>query len=305
MKKVAVIIINYNSTDFTISCINSILEKTPESFEYGIVVVDNNSQIAAYEHLQEALKDNNKVGIYRSKINLGFSGGNMFGLQHAQAGYYFFLNNDCELLNDNLSMLYDFMQQHPEAAIACGQMFNTDLSPHHSFNYLPELSLKLFGSGIVRLFNKESYPKKKATYTQPLKVPLLTGAALFVDYKKLSEVSGLDTNYFLYCEEEDLARKLKDKGYSCYLVPEAKFVHHMGQSTSRSYDIEKEYYISLLYYHRKHNNYLAYLLFKGLYFFKNFRKLYKGSLYLKLSLFILRGAPMKYSLKHRQQIAPR
>ncbi|WP_187264245.1 glycosyltransferase family 2 protein [Pontibacter beigongshangensis] len=304
MKKVAVVIINFNSSDFTINCVRSILEKTPADFDYGIVVIDNNSQIADYTRMQQSLQAISQVTIFRSRINVGFSAGNMLGVQLVQAEYYFFLNNDCEFLNDNISLLYNFMQQNTDVGVACGQMYNTNHSPHHSFGYLPTLGLMLFGTSFMRIFGSGVLPSKTTAYSRPLKVPFVTGASMFVDFQKLSEVGGLDTNYFLYCEEEDIAKKMKDKGYFCYLLPAAQFIHHMGKSTSRNFDIEKEFYISRLYYHRKHNNMLAYQAFKLLHFFRNFRKFYKDAIYARLAFFILIGAPLRYSLRHRQQISP-
>jgi len=303
MKQVAVIIINFNSSAFTVDCINSIAEKTAPGLSYEIIVVDNNSAVGDYAALVQQTKEFQNLSIHRSIVNLGFSGGNMFGLQFANAAYCFFLNNDCVLLNDNLSILYTFMQEHPDAGLCCGQMYNSDRSFHHSFGYFPAISLKLLGSSGSRLFSSEAYPKRKIKYSAPLRVPLVTGAAMFVDFRKLAEIGGFDTNYFLYCEEEDLAIRLQKRGYTCYLQPKAEFIHHMGKSTSPGYAILRENYISLLYYHRKHHNYAAYTLFKLLYFFKNIKKFYKGAVYAKLAFFILQGAPLAYSLKHSQKIS--
>ena len=125
---------------------------------------------------------------------------------------------------------------------------------------------------------------------------------MFVDYSKFARIGGFDTNYFLYCEEEDIAKKMNTNGFSVFLVPDAKFIHHMGKSTSRNLDIEKENYISLLYYHKKHSNSVIFILHKVFYFFKNIKKFYKHIDYVKLSIFILCGAKMKYSLKHKQKL---
>jgi len=302
MKQVAVIIINFNSSAYTVDCINSIIKETAPGLSYEIIVVDNNSAATDYETLLQQTEGYPNLSIHRSIVNLGFSGGNMFGLQFANAAYCFFLNNDCVLLNDNLSILYTFMQEHPDAGLCCGQMYNSDMSFHHSFGYFPAISLKLLGSSAARLFSAGAYPKRKVKYSEPVQVPLVTGAAMFVDFRKLAEIGGFDTNYFLYCEEEDVAKRLQQKGYTCYMQPEAKFIHHMGKSTSRNYAILRENYISLLYYHRKHHTYLAYTLFKFIYFFKNIKRFYKGLIYIKLAFFILKGAPLTYSLKHSQKI---
>jgi len=302
MVQVSVIIINYNSHAFTAACLQSIQQHTAANLTYEIIVVDNNSELEDYRQLELVCKQNDRVKLIRSILNLGFSGGNMVGLQAATGAYIYFLNNDCELLNDNLSQLYQFMQGQPGAGACTGQMYYGNLAFHPSFGYFPTVALRLLGSGLLRFFSPASYPAKQKKYEQPLAVPLITGAAMFVDREKLAEIGGFDINYFLYCEEEDLCWRLRRQGYGIYLVPRAQFKHHMGKSTIRNFPIELENYISLLYYHRKFNSYPSYLVLKLVYFLKNIRKVFRNLLYFKLAIYILLGAPLKYSLKHKQKL---
>jgi GT2 family glycosyltransferase len=303
MIQVSVIIINFNSSGFTAACIGSLKAHTAPGLAYEIIVVDNNSKPEDYQQLVQSCEGTAGVKIIRSIVNLGFSGGNMLGLQAAKGAYLYFLNNDCEVLNDNLSLLYAFMQARREVGVCTGQMHDGNLAFHHSFNYFPTLPLRLLGSAVLRLFSPDRYPDKKLAYKQPLAVPAITGAAMFIDREKFAVLGGFDTTYFLYCEEEDVCLRMRQRGYAVYLVPAARFKHHMGKSTTRNFPIELENYISLLYYHRKFNSYPAYLVFKLLYFFKSIRKVFRHRLYGKLAFYILLGAPMKYSLKHKQQLS--
>jgi GT2 family glycosyltransferase len=303
MKKVSVVIINYNSSEYTIECVKSITELTPRDFTYEIIVVDNNSQSSDLDVLIASVQDIEVVKIVKSQINLGFSGGNMKGVSCSDAKYIFFLNNDCVLLNNNLSILYHFMQANADAGICTGQMFNTDMSFHHSFNYFPTVKLKLFGSSLLRFLSPSRYPSKKVVYKSAIRVPFVTGAAMFIDFKIFSEIGGFDTHYFLYCEEEDICFRLKKNGYAAYLVPEARFIHHMGKSTKRNLDFEYENYISLFFFFKKHFSYVEYMILKSIYFFKNIRKFYRNPDYVKLAMFILKGAPEKYSLRYKQKNA--
>ena len=299
MNKVSIIIINYNSSNFTINCINSIYKYTPIEFNYEIIIIDNNSENNDYAKLKEFIGEK-EITFFRTKINIGFSGGNMQGVHLANAEYYYFLNNDCVLLNDNLSILYDFMKSEKSAGICVGQMYNPDNTFHHSFNYFPTLSLKLVGSGILRLFNPLGFPKRKVEYLSPIQVPYVTGAGMFIDASKLTLIGGLDTNLFLYHEEEDIAMSFKKKNFKCFLVPTAKFIHFRGQSTKINYSVIQEDYISLLYYFRKHYSFLKYNSLKLNYFIKIIKKSFKNTAFLKLAIFVLCGAPMKYSLRFKQ-----
>jgi GT2 family glycosyltransferase len=301
MNIVSIVIINYNSSKYTLACIGSILKQTKQDLQYEVIIVDNASSENDFGNLKALLPNLPSLKLIRSRINLGFSGGNMLGMQHCNGKYFLFLNNDCEFLNDNLTIYYKFMEAEPSAGICTGQMFNTDLSFHHSFNYFPKLSVRLFGSGMLRLLFPKSYPSKKIHYSNPVSVPSITGAAMFVRSEAFSGVGGFDTSYFLYCEEEDLCYRMRQAGYEVYLVPDAQFVHHMGKSTSRNLAIRREYYISLFYFFRKNYCIPSIKLLSLLYFFKHFKKSLKNSDEAKLAFFILKGAPARYSLRFKQK----
>lgn len=298
---IAIIIVNYNSSHYTLDCVHSVIEKTDPGVSYAIVVIDNNSTESDFDCLRH-LQSLPQVLLFRSRINLGFSGGNMLGVQLAKARYYYFLNNDCLLMNDCLNSMYRFCEQTPQAALCSGQMYDENLLPQPNFDYFPSLSSKLLGIGLLRQLNPRKYPEKKKIYSQPLKVDLLSGSSLFVRASVFDEIGGFDTNYFLYCEEEDIAFRIHKKRYDTYLIPEARFQHLGGKSTSRNLLIEKEFYISFLYFYRKHYGRLKTVFLQTFLFFKLAIKTFKHHHFLVLAFFVLSGAPLYKSLKHKQVI---
>ncbi len=299
---VAVILINFNSTAYTINCIRSIREHTTSSLQWQIVVVDNDSAEDQYQQLHSFVDGEENIILVKSILNLGFSGGNMLGVQHARARYLYILNNDTVFENDCLKILYDFMQTHPDAGLCTGQMLNAERAPIRSFGYFPTLSLKLLGSGLLRLLYPQEYPRRDAVYEQPLRVPLITGSSLFVRYEMFAAVGGMDTNYFFYCEEEDLALTFRKRGWFCYLVPAARFVHFVSKSITVKKDFLQEYYYSLMYYFSKHYTWPVYHCLKWWYFFKVLKKFYKGGFYAKIAWMIARNAPPHYSLRFKQKL---
>lgn len=299
---VSVILINYNSSDYTISCVESIVEETSQRLNYNIIVVDNNSDYSDYKKL-EVLDRFPQVKTIRSKINLGFAGGNMLGLQLANSEYYFFLNNDCRLLNDCLSVLYKFCEDNLKVGVCTPQIFNENGEPQLSFGYFPTLSSKLFGTGLLRLFNKNKFPVKHIDYVKPIAVPVVTGASMFVRANAFHQVGGFDTVFFLYCEEEDLAYRLSLAGYKTYLVPMAKNAHYVGKSTNRNLLIEKEYYISFLHYYRKHYGNFKTIIIQCYLVIKLLKRVFRSSENIYLAYFVACGAPLKSSLRYKQKIS--
>jgi len=302
---VAVILINYNSSDYTIKCINSIKSTTCKDLTYKIVVIDNASEADDFQNLLDYLDVENNdstIQLYRSKINLGFSAGNMMGVQNIDADYYFLLNNDCVLQNDCIGILHRFCEHNEQVALCSPQLFDTSGTPIPCINYFPSLKTKVFGSGILNLSHTNKHIRRKVKYTNPVQVDVVSGSQMFVRAEYFFEIGGLDTIFFLYCEEEDLALRFNKAGYKTYLVPQAKNYHLGSGSTTKSLAIKKEFYISFLYFYRKHYGFIKYLLLKYIFTFKLLRKCFKDKDNFRLALFVAAGAHLKYSLRHIQKV---
>ena len=252
---VAVILINYNSARHTIACVSSILQHTSDARNYGIVIIDNASAENDFNRLSEHIalfEAKPPIKLFRSRLNTGFAAGNMLGVQFISAKYYFFLNNDCILQNDCIDILYRFCEAHDDTALCSPQLYHEDGSHQPCFDYFPYLKTKLFGLGVLRLSYGKRYIKRKALHSEPVQVDVISGSQMFVRAAAFNELGGFDTTFFLYCEEEDIALRLARAGHKTYLVPEARNRHSGGASTVASLDIRKEFYISFLYFYRKH-----------------------------------------------------
>lgn len=302
---VAIILINYNSSQYTVDCIRSIEKTVSDNISYGIVIIDNASEINDYNNLTNSISRADKhIQFYRSKINLGFSAGNMLGIQNIDAEYYFLLNNDCVLQNDCIGILHRFCKKNPQVALCSPQLINTDGEPQPCINHFPSLKTKIFGSGILNLLHGEKYAGRKNTYKSPVQVDVVSGSQMFIRAKHLFEIGGLDMIFFLYCEEEDLAIRLFNAGYKTYLVPQAKNFHAGSASTIKSLAIKKEFYISFLYFYKKHYGYINTFLIKIILSLKLIRKSLIDRDNFKLAIFVAKGAHIKHSLRHLQKVVP-
>ena len=88
MKKIAIVILNFNGENQTLACVQSIEKLKKEDCKLNIIIVDNGSVDKFID---------NKLQIIRNEENLGFSGGNNVGIQYAldhDADYIVILNND-------------------------------------------------------------------------------------------------------------------------------------------------------------------------------------------------------------------
>ena len=124
---VSIIIVNYNTYDLTLDCINSIKEKT-NNIKYEIIVVDNNSP----NRIIENLKLENVRLVLNSK-NGGFGYANNIGNKYAKGKYLFFLNSDTILMNNAIFELFEFMEKKSNVGICGGNLYTLEHKPTISF----------------------------------------------------------------------------------------------------------------------------------------------------------------------------
>ena len=96
MIDVSCILINYNSSHYTIPCVKSIIENTENTVVYEIIHMIRS--LEDYKILEKELSifDTSLVKLIRSHMNIGFGGGNMLGVKKANKPTYYAINNDTD-----------------------------------------------------------------------------------------------------------------------------------------------------------------------------------------------------------------
>lgn len=307
MIDVSCIIINYNTAQFTIDCIQSIVNTHDEKFNYEIIVVDNNSSSKDFALLKKGIDemDHSQIRLVPSSQNTGFGGGNMLGVHHASASkYYAFINNDTLQKSKNcLGELKQFMDTHSDVAVCSPQMLDEHDNFRVTIDHFSSLQREIFKRALLEFLFPKTYLNRKKRYDKPTAVHYVQGSFMFIDTKEFNAVGGFDTNLFLYYEESDLCRRiLKQRGKKTYLIPDLEYIHYKGASTRKDIRIKIEQKIALMYHTNKHYGWAAYktllIYFCIRYFFSSFIK----PSYWKVFATLLAGAPLHYSLKQKQPI---
>ncbi|NNK18920.1 MAG: glycosyltransferase family 2 protein [Maribacter sp.] len=305
--EVSIILINYNSSEYSIKCIERVLEITSNSLSYEIIIVDNASKKEDFALLKSSLAqlNNDKVSLYRSRINTGFGGGNMHGVQFAKGKYYLFLNNDTLLQNDAIAICHDFMEKTLDAAVCGAQIFNENEEKEVSFDHFTSFFREIFGKRALELVFPKSKPKRRKNYINPIPVDYVNGSFMFFRACDFNAVGGFDTNIFLYFEENDICLRLKKRGKKTYFVPSASYLHYQGKSVDKTgipIATKIELKTSMFYVIRKNYGYLHYQTLRMFFIFRyGFTSIFKPK-YFRLFYRILIGLPLGKSLKQKQLI---
>jgi len=305
----AIIIINYNSSEFSQKCIQSVLENTTSTISYEIIIVDNASKNRDYEALKNYISKlkNTNIRLYRSRINTGFGGGNMYGVQFAHANYYLFLNNDTLLIKDPIKICFDFMEKTGDAALCGPQIFNEHQKKEVSFDHFTSIGREIFGKKMLEFVFRKTKPNRRKQYSTPLSVDYVNGSFMFFRAKDFDSVGGFDTTIFLYFEESDICYRLKKKNRKTYFIPSASYLHYQGKSiqkTTWNIRTKIELKTSMFYVIRKNYGYFHYQLLRVFFILRYGLVSIVKPKYFKLFHRILIGLPMGKSLKQEQSILP-
>jgi len=295
---VSFISINYNSADYTIELIKSIKKYT--TITYEIIIIDNDSNKADYNKLKDFTDNQDKITLLRNPLNSGFASANMKAVQSAKGEYFFFINNDTKLLNDTAKILKEFMDTHKKTGLATAKIFDEKQKFHSSYKLFPSLTKELLGNSVDRFFNH--FPSNKTELHEATPVSVVSGSCMFFRREVFQEIDGFDTKFFLYCEEEDISKRVWENGNEVYFVPQAHIFHKGGASndTTKKYELLREYYISYKYLIHKHFKVPKSSLLILLMYFKIIRRSLLKKEYQKLLWDINQKNSLKYI--YEQQI---
>ena len=225
-QNLSIVIVTLKSEKVIHECIKSINQNIP------IIVVEHSNNRNFKEELEQ--KYNNLTCIL-SNSNLGMGVGNNIGIKAANTDYVLILNPDVVLEKNTIEELF---------------LASKDLS---NFTVLAPLEKNFANYG---MFNKKKSNKK--IEDSPFEVDFVDGFAMLLNKKKFSETDYFDESFFMYLENNDLCKRVKDRGGSIYVVPRSKINHLAAKAVDKKFEDEVEFsrnwhwIWSKFYFNKKH-----------------------------------------------------
>lgn len=231
---VSFLTVNYNQAAVTLELIASLKAMSYPHWE--CIVVDNGS---TRSDLGQSLSHESQVHYYYSPDNLGFAGGNNFGLKHCKGDYVFFINNDTELEADTLQILVDFAQsQSDQLGMICPMLKFFDPPRHIQYAGATPMNYTTM-RGYSIGFDEQDRGQYKGAH----RTPFAHGAAMLVPKKLIEQVGTMYTGYFLYYEELDWSERIRAAGFEIWYCGEALVWHKESRSTGKNSPL-KTYYLN-------------------------------------------------------------
>lgn len=226
MNKIAVVILNYQNFEDTLACIESLQKNIDENVD--IIVVDNASTNNSVSELNKKAEGISKLII--SAENVGYAGGNNMGIRYAYEqnyNYICILNNDTIIVNNFISQMEKYLDEHNECAIIGPAILEYDqkdiVQSTGGFINFWKARTGLINSG-------KSY---SMVDKYPQDVEWIGGACIMFRREVIKHVGYIPECYFLFFEETDWCCQARKKGFKVICQPEAYIYHKSSASVKQ------------------------------------------------------------------------
>lgn len=246
---VTVLIVNWNTRNLLLECLESVRESA-RNLAVETVVVDNGSADGSADAASGRFPS---AIVVRNGGNDGFAKACNAGLRHASGRIALFLNTDALLTAEALEGLAGFLDATPSAGCAAPQLVHRDGTLQNSFDNFPTLLSELSSKWALRLLFPGRYPGKSRRFEGPVRVEAPIGACLAVKRDALDGIGGFDERFFFFLEETDLCLRMQRSGRDCFFLPHLRVVHGKGETkAARPARAWIEYYRSNYAFFLKH-----------------------------------------------------
>lgn len=225
-KKVSIVLLNYNTSNDLIECINSLDNiKYPN---YEIIIVDNCSSETEIRKLDSYFEKRMDCIFIKNNKNTGFAGGNNLGIKYAldnKTDYILLLNSDTVVNEDFLNILVDTAEKDKEnVAMVTGKIL-----------YYPEVNKIWYGGGYIdwkrfvgKHYGEGEYDNKQ--YDEIKSITFSSGCLMLINVS-LNFDKYLPEEYFMYYEDVDYCARILESGYKIIYNPNAVIYHKIGSSS--------------------------------------------------------------------------
>jgi GT2 family glycosyltransferase len=229
MKKLSIIIVNYNGAALLEKCLSNLYD-IYESME--IIVVDNGSTDGS----AQIVKDKFSLVKLIETQNNGIAAGYNLGVQQATGDFLLFLGTDAFPTAKVIQGIVEYMISHTEVGVATARLEtrdgSLDMDAHRGFP-TPWAALTHFS-----MLNKV-FPKSKVfnqyflgykDMSTPHEIDLCISHFMFVRQDVFKDIKAFDEDFFVFGEDVDFCYRVKQAGWKIMYLPQFKVLHYKGAS---------------------------------------------------------------------------
>ena len=282
----SIIIVNFETPDYTLQCIRSIYANPP-SQPFEVILIDNGSQDGSFEQIRSEVP---QARCIETGQNLGFSRANNLGINNALGRYVLLLNSDTKIADNSLDRMLEYIAARPELGALGPRQLDGEGKLQLSWGNFPTLVSEVYRKLLhqrLSLNDMKIRDYLEEKYAGSNEVDWVSGSCLMARKEAIVEAGLLDGHFFMYFEDIDLCKRLKDKGWNLHYNSEIVILHYGGISAKKNIlHVLVEYRHSQIYFTKKYYGLQGVLILKMLLLIKYGANLIRwGTTYLANCLF--------------------
>lgn len=250
---ISIITLNYNGTDVTCDFLDSTRRLKYRNFE--ILVCDMASTVDPSQKILGGNYPNTRLLL--SKENLGFAGGNNWGMRQAKGDFMFIVNNDTIVTDSLLDELLKPFYEDESIGVTCPKIMYFDqpnVIQYAGFNPMNTYTGRTTGVG--------TYEEDKGQHNQPGPTFGAHGCAMLVKKNVIEQVGMFPEKFFLYYEEWDWSARIMKAGFKIWYTPQAVIYHKESLSVGKANPMKVYYHTrNRILYMRRNASFLPLLVF--------------------------------------------
>ncbi|MCA9980557.1 MAG: glycosyltransferase family 2 protein [Anaerolineales bacterium] len=232
----SIIIVSWNVCDLLRDCLRSIYDTADNlALTLEIIVIDSASSDNTVAMVQTEFP---AVRLQACAENVGFPKGNNIGLEMANGRYLFLLNPDTVVQPGALQTLVAYLEQNTAVGMVAPQLLNDDGTVQSSRRRFPTLATGFWESTWLQPYAPahilRDYYMTDLPDNTTAEADWVQGAAMLIRREVYEEVGGMDEAYFMYSEELDWCRRIRQAGWPIVYLPPAQVTHYQGKSSEQA-----------------------------------------------------------------------
>jgi N-acetylglucosaminyl-diphospho-decaprenol L-rhamnosyltransferase len=221
---VTVSIVHASRPDLTLECLESLSADLGRRSSLEVVVLDNAAEDGLATYVRERYSD---VRVISQPWRAGFSANQNAIIRSTDSRYVFVLNPDTRVPPGTIDGLVEYLDRHPEVAVAGPLIRGFDGLQQGSAWRLVSIPVQsVWALTLGRLGAVVSRGNS------PRRVGAVSASAMLVRRGALEHVGLFDETYFMFSEEAELARRFERIGLERHYVPHVEVLHHGQVSTA-------------------------------------------------------------------------
>ena len=257
MPDISFITVTMNSMSTVKALFESFFKYVPESLSWEYFVVDNCSTDGTVEYIETNYPS---IELIKNTSIKGFAENNNIAIEKATGSIIALINPDIEFIPGSIENTLTVFRNHPEIGLIGPLLLNRDGTYQQTARKFLTIKLALLrilsmGRDNAPFKAIKSYLSSYSTQVDLQPVEWVIGAAMFARKKAIEDAGMLDTNFFLYIEDQDWCLQMWKHKWKVYYLTTAPLIHDHQRTSARKFSKKTIWHLqSILYFLKKNRN---------------------------------------------------